>query len=164
MTTAALDRAIPLSFDAVYEAHFDYVYRIVARLSGTSACEDLVQDVFLVVHRRLPEFEGRAAMTTWLFQIAYRVVGAHVRKERLRRLLARALFLERPEPSFQDPDRAAAVRRALESLSWKKRTVLVLFEIEGWSCDRIAEELGIPVDTVYSRLHNARRDLAKELR
>ena len=53
------------SFDDVYDAHFDYVFRVVVRLAGRSHAEDLTQEVFAVVSRRLGEFEGRAKLTTW---------------------------------------------------------------------------------------------------
>ncbi len=160
----------PLEFDAVYDAHFDYTYRVVVRLAGIEHAEDLTQEVFAVVHRRLAEFEGRAKLTTWLFQIAYRVVGAHLRRERLRRLFFGA-------PHDDDDDNAASTSatalrgleqaedsavlvRALARLPWKKRAVLVLHEVEDWSGELIAERLGIPVATVWTRLHHARKDLA----
>src|SRR5215831_4787966 len=119
------------TFDDVYEESFDYVFRIVARLANCSAAdaEDLAQEVFVVVHRRLGEFEGRAQLSTWLFQIAYRVVGAHVRSERLRRMLAGMLRRERSlvarEPSapelLERAQQAAELSAALDRLSWKKR-------------------------------------------
>jgi RNA polymerase sigma-70 factor (ECF subfamily) len=156
-----------LSFDDVYERYFSYVYRLVARLYGGSEIDDLVQDVFIVVHEKFGSFEGRASPTTWLFQIAYRVVGAQIRKERFRRqwlnlfgLEARTIFLP---ASAEAVGEARAVRLALERLSFKKRTVLVLFEVEGWSCAEIAERLNVPVDTVHTRLHHARRELARAL-
>jgi RNA polymerase sigma-70 factor (ECF subfamily) len=159
-----------LAFDAVYDRYFDYVHRLVARLAGTSDPDDLVQEVFLVVHRRLRGFEGRASLTTWLFRIAYRVVGAHIRRERLRRALRTALGWESEpvEPPrgpllVEQAEQAAALAAALGSLSWKKRAVIVLHEVEGWPCRDIARRLGVPVDTVYTRLHHARRELATAL-
>jgi RNA polymerase sigma-70 factor (ECF subfamily) len=157
-----------LSFDEVYEHHFAYVYRLVARLYGGSEIDDVVQDVFVVVHEKLDGFEGRAALTTWLFRITFRVVGTQIRRERFRRRWL-ALFGQRVEmtsPTHASDDGAAdarAVRDALERLSFKKRAVLVLFEVEGWSCAEIAERLDVPVDTVYTRLHHARKELAAAL-
>ena len=152
-----------LSFEEVYEKHFDYVYRVISRLSGERDVDDLVQDVFAVVHQRLGDFEGRAQLTTWLFRIALRVVGAHVRRERLRRRCLALFGLGKESPAASDPEIARAVRRALDSLSFKKRTVLVLVEVEGWSCTEIGDKLGVPVDTVYTRLYHARRELAHRL-
>ena len=70
------------TFDDVYDAHFTFVWRVL-RTFGVrdEALEDAAQDVFVVVHRRLPEFEGRAAITTWLFEIARRVAGTHRRRD-----------------------------------------------------------------------------------
>ncbi len=166
-------RAAAPSFADVYEQHFDYVHRLVVRLALSSGSdhEDLVQEVFAVVHARLHAFEGRALLTTWLFQIAYRVVGAHIRKERVRRFALRAFALERHD-DHQPPSapgridggrRARALAQALDALPMKKRSALVLFEIEGWSCAEIAEKMGIPVDTVYTRLHHARAELARRV-
>lgn len=162
--------AAPPTFDEVYEEHFDYVYRVVVRLAGREQAEDLAQDVFAVVHRRLGEFEGRARITTWLFQIAYRVVGAHIRRERLRRALLAAVGVAGDEPTpaaalrgLERAAEAAGLVRALARLSWKKRAVLVLHEVEGWSCDLIAERMGVPTPTVYTRLHHARKELAELL-
>jgi RNA polymerase sigma-70 factor (ECF subfamily) len=161
-----LPRATALTFEAVYEAEFDFVYRVVTRLVGPSEAEDLVQEVFLVVHRRLPEFRGDARLTTWLFQIAYRLAGAHVRRERLRRRLLMLFGVEvKVHATFGavqiDHDEAKRVRAALEHLSFEKRSALVLHEVEGWSCEEIAESLGVPTGTVHTRLHHARRDFAR---
>jgi RNA polymerase sigma-70 factor, ECF subfamily len=165
------DLARTRTFDEVYDAHFDYVHRVVARLSGLRDVEDLVQDVFFVVHHKLPSFRGDSSITTWLFAVCHRVVGAHIRKERIRRLFANAFRVERPaQPATYEPlsklERKQAAERivaALDALSWKKRTVVVMYELEGWSCEQIAEALGIPASTVYTRLHHARRDLAHAL-
>jgi RNA polymerase sigma-70 factor (ECF subfamily) len=153
---AALEESGALSFDAVYEAEFDFVYRVVSRLSGSSDIDDLVQEVFLVVHRRLAEFRGDARVSTWLFRIAYRVVGAHVRRERIRRRARQFLGLERSQPAPEPTDEQARVRAALAGLSYERRSALVLFEVEGWTAREIATTFGIPEGTVYRRLHEAR--------
>jgi RNA polymerase sigma-70 factor (ECF subfamily) len=157
--------ASALEFDSVYETEFDYVYRVVSRLAGGKDVEDLVQEVFVVVHRRLPEYRGDARLTTWLFRIAYRVVGAHVRRDRLRRRVLHFFGFESegPAPAFQRTEaerlhEARLVRAALERLSFEKRSALVLFEVEGWSGDEIAAAVGAPVATVYTRLLHARRE------
>ena len=150
--------------------HFDYVYRLVARLAGATEAEDLAQEVFVVVCRRLDGFEGRSDIKTWLFQIAYRVVGASIRKQRLRRLLAIDLKAEPHDSSTTIPrsleraEEAQALAGALTKLSWKKRAVVILHDVEGWPCETIAERLDVPTNTVYTRLHHARKDLAKGMR
>lgn len=153
------------SFDDVYDAHFDYVFRVVVRLAGRSHAEDLTQEVFAVVHRRLGEFEGRAKLTTWLFQIAYRVVGAHLRREQVRRLLLgggddEPVVHPPPTADLEQAQQSAALARALGRLPWKLRAVLVLHEVEEWPGERIAECMDIPIGTVWTRLHHARKKLA----
>jgi RNA polymerase sigma-70 factor (ECF subfamily) len=157
------------SFDVVYRHHFRQVHRWVRRLAPSADAEDLCQDVFVVVHRQLGEFEGRARISTWLFQITYRVVGAYVRRERTRRVAHTLLAWAQPSatPAHIDPavqsEEANAVRAALASLSLKHRSVLILFELEQWTCQDIAVALCVPLETVYSRLHYARRKLAQKV-
>lgn len=156
-------------FESVYRRHFRRVYRWVSRLAPSSDAEDLSQEVFLVVHRRLPEFEGKARITTWLFQIAYHVVGAHLRRRRTERRAHGELRLlplpEGAEPllTLEREEEKNALREGLEALDLKHRTVLVMFELEQWSCADIAEALAVPIDTVYTRLHHARRKLASRV-
>lgn len=164
-------QTLELRFGEVYHAHFDYVYRLVGRLAGESQPDDLTQEVFEVVHRRLPEFEGRAAMTTWLFRIAYRVVGAHIRRERRRRIFRSVLGIEKEGsygPTYQgglstieQAELRAHLNESVDRLTWKKRSVLVLHDIEDWSADQIAAELGLSINTVYSRLRSARSEMAE---
>jgi RNA polymerase sigma-70 factor (ECF subfamily) len=154
------------SFDEVYDEHFDYVYRIVSRLSAGRDVDDLVQDVFVVVHRKVGDFDGQAPITSWLFKIAYRVVRAHQRKQRVRGALF-SLFekeVDREEAPRQlqlveHAKRTETTLAALHRLSFKKRAVLLLHSVEGWSCEEIAEELAVPLGTVHTRLHHARRDM-----
>ena len=151
--------ALPVpSFDEVYERHVGFVWR-VARAFGVpaSAIEDAVQDVFVVVHRRLPEFEGRAAITTWLFAITKRVALTHRRRE------------TRTEPLAAEPrggaDTFAAISRAeaaaivadiLDTLDDDKRIVLALVELEQMNVPEVAQLLEINLNTAYSRLRLAR--------
>jgi len=147
-------------FADVYAAHFDFVHRVVARLAGSADVEDLVQEVFVVVHRRLAEFRGDARLSTWLFRIAYHTVGAHVRRERARRRLRELFALNRPAASEAPTDAldcSRRVREALERLSYAERSALVLFEVEGQSAAELAEAFGVPVGTIYRRIHDARR-------
>jgi RNA polymerase sigma-70 factor, ECF subfamily len=157
-------------FEAVYRAHFHRVYRWVARLAPQADSEDLSQEVFLVVHRRLPEFEGKARISTWLFQITYHVVGTYLRRRRSeQRIKAVSSLITAPDAgeaaqaALEREEEVSAVREALGTLDLKHRTVLVMYELEQWSGADIAEALAIPVETVYSRLHYARRKLASRL-
>jgi RNA polymerase sigma-70 factor (ECF subfamily) len=126
--------------------------------------EDATHEVFLVVARRLDEVEGRADLRTWLFAITLHVVRAMRRKEwSYTRRLQRYAELKRVEPQpdpRQGADTAQALRQMLGRLDEKRCTVFVLFELEGATCEEIAELTGVPVGTVYSRLHLARKQVA----
>lgn len=147
----------------IYEAHFDFVWRSLRRLGVPDAqLEDAVHDVFLVAHRRLSEFEGRSSLKTWLFAIALRVA------QNMRRSLARQPATERDgeiaseaelAPDVQaDRSRAVALGvRLLNELDADKRAVFILAELEQLPASEIAQALGIPLFTVYSRLRAARR-------
>ena len=168
-TGVAMVESPPLAFADVYARNFTFVYRVVARLAGGGDVEDLVQEVFLVVHRRLHEFRGDARLTTWIFRIAYRTVGAHVRRERLRRRMRELFAGTQEEHSLADAasdalDAARRVRVALESLTFAERSALVLFEVEGMSAAELADAFDVPVGTIYRRLHHARRAFAARFR
>ncbi len=87
--------AVALDFETLYEAHFDFVWRSVRRLGvSEGAIDDVVQETFLIVHRRLAEFEGRSSVNTWLFGILRRVVHDH--RRHLRRKSPHSVFPEAP--------------------------------------------------------------------
>jgi len=150
------------SFDEVYAAHFAYVWRIL-RTFGVpdAALEDAAQDVFVVVHRRLPEFEGRAQMTTWLFAITRRVASAHRRKANVRDARNEPLADEPAGPTdtfaaFSRAQAAATVMAILDTLDEDKRIVFALVELEQLSVPEVARMLDINLNTAYSRLRLAR--------
>jgi RNA polymerase sigma-70 factor (ECF subfamily) len=155
--------------DALYRAHAPFVARFLLRLgvSGEDV-SDLVQEVFLVAHRRGGFTVGAAKPTTWLAEIGFRI--ACDRRKKARRRLEDSnteVVALAPSPRTLPSDRSEArqslarVGRALERLSPEKRAVFVLYELEGESCSAIAEGMGIPIGTVYSRLHAARKDFAQ---
>jgi RNA polymerase sigma-70 factor (ECF subfamily) len=162
----------PCSFPEVYEAYFAFVWRSARRLGAPAlTIDDVVQETFVIVHRRLGEFEGRSSLKTWLFGIVLNVVRAH----------RRALVAKHPHALRAQPDtelegvrdtapgpheiatQAEAVRlvdRLLEALDDEKREVFVLAELEQLSAPEIATAVGIPLNTVYSRLRLARQEFA----
>ena len=160
------DDAIP-AFDAVYAAHVGFVWRVLRTFGVPEAqVEDAVQDVFVVVHRRLGEWQGRAAITTWLFAIARRVASAHRRRaDRRTRELADELRDARIDDAgavdpFAEASRAqaaATVLAILEQLDHDKRAVFVLVELEQLSVPEVARILGLNLNTAYSRLRLARQ-------
>lgn len=130
--------------------------------------DDAVQEVFLVAHRRGGYQPGPARPTTWLAEIALRVASTTKRSQRRRRAEPDEDAVGRAPSEANSPFDAAAnaqalrrVQQALDSLDLDRRAVFVLFELEGEPCDTIAAGLGIPVGTVYSRLHAARRDFQR---
>ncbi|MFN0246931.1 MAG: RNA polymerase sigma factor [Kofleriaceae bacterium] len=155
-----IEQVVQLSFDEVYAAHVAYVWRVLRTFGVGEQIEDAVQDVFVVVHRRLPEWEGRAQITTWLFAIARRVASAHRRKG------AGAMRTESLEHEPEGPtDTFAAMSRAqaaatvmsiLEAMDEDKRIVFALVELEQLSVPEVARMLDINLNTAYSRLRLAR--------
>lgn len=145
---------------ALYEAHLDFVWRVLTNLGvPTAVVEDAVQDVFLVLHRRRDEFDGRGSVRGLLFGIARRVARQH------RRVAARPQRLTSvPELVGDDPADVVARRQAaaivtafLDELDEDKRVVFVLADIEGMPIPEIAELVGIKLNTAYSRLRAARQ-------
>lgn len=161
-----LERSHPATVTEVHEAHADFVWRSLQRLGVRSGdLDDLVQEVFLVVHRRLSEFAGNARMTTWLFAICMRVASAHRQRAWVRREVSTPegdFDLAEEDAHTQEDALIAQQARArleflLDALDLEKRAVFVMFEIDDLSCEEIAEVMGVPVGTVYSRLSAARK-------
>ena len=166
----ALPRAERLEVTAVYAEHCDFVWRTLQHLGVRGAdCEDLMQEVFVVVHRKLGSFDGHSRVTTWLFGICLRVVARHRRRAYFRFERQEEEVPERvdgagtPEDRASTHERAVLLERALGKLGLEHRAVFVLFEIEGHRCEEIAETLGVPVGTVYSRLFKARKHVTQAL-
>lgn len=162
-------RANALDVAGVYAEHCDFVWRSLQHLGVRGAdLEDLMQEVFMVVHRKLDEFDGRSRVTTWLFGISLRVVARHRRRayfrfERQEAEVPETADTRTPEDRAATHERSALLERALGRLSLEHRAVFVLFEIEGHRSEEIAETLGVPVGTVYSRLFKARKLVARSL-
>lgn len=162
----------PPDFAAVYEAHFAFVWRNVRRLGiADEAVDDVVQEVFLTVYRRLPSFEGRSAIRTWLFGIIRGVVSNQRRSSRRRRAALGRADDQQDVEILDDvhqpgPDSHAARAEAVEilyrilgELTDELREVLVLAELEQLPAPQIAAALKLSTNTVHSRLRAARREL-----
>ena len=157
------------SFDEIYAEYFDFVWRSVRRLGVAEAgIDDAVQDVFLVLHRRLPEFEGRSSVKTWIFGIALRVARDHrrlLRRKGLHEHLNETIADETRGPleSAEQSEAARFVERFLASLDADKRAVFILADLEDMTAPEIAETLAVNVNTVYSRIRAARAAFESEL-
>ena len=150
---------------AVYEAHFRYVWRCLRSLGVHDAqLDDALQDVFIVVQRRLPEFDGGAQLRTWLYAIALRISRKYRDRSRREPASLEAARESQPELVLEHSgegaalqnERLALARVALEALTDEQREVFVLARVEQMSAPEIAHVIGIPLNTVYSRLRAAR--------
>ena len=178
----ALRPAAPPSFDAVYRAHAKTVSRWVSRLLGPGGdCEDVVQEVFIVVRNKLARFDGQAEITTWLYEITVRVGQDWRRRRRWWSWVtgrgpspSRGRLQAPPSPAGAGPhdpvaqlegrERVLLFYRILEGLGEASRTTFILFELEGLSGERIAEITGVRLGTVWVRLTRARRAFVAQMR
>ena len=159
---------VPPTFDALYDAHFDFVFRSVHRLGVPSGlADDAVQDVFLVVLKHLAKFRPGSSEKAWLYAIAVRVASDYRRTARRKTPWVR-LDDVAPPASDDNPFAMAArsegtsfVRAFLDTLGEDKRDVFLLAELEEMSAPEISEVLGVNVNTVYTRLRAARKDFAR---
>jgi len=167
------------AFGVIMRAHYERTYRLIcAILHNEADARDVCQEVWLTVWKQLATFRADSRFSTWLHPIATRRALDHLRKRR--RWFDRFLpygtgdenAVEVAEPATTENagslaegnETVARVRAALASLPPKHRAVLALRELEGLSYEEIAQATGIPVGTVMSRLHHARRLLAERLK
>lgn len=166
---AAREASTTVAFRDVFERYAPYILGLVRRLGVREAeVEDVAQEVFIVVHRQLPSFEGRSSLKTWLCGIALRTVANHRRKVMRRRETGVDATQTLHAVPDQDArlvrkDDADVLLRALGTLTPKLREVFVLYEIEELPMLDVARTLGCPRFTAYTRLHAARAALRKEL-
>ena len=167
--------AVP-SFESVYEENLKFVWRAARRLGiDPGDTDDVVQEVFVVAHRRLPEFEGRAQVKTWLLKILVRVVRHYFRTQQRKpgHRPANALGdldvlrdhqAHGPAEAAERMDAVRILDNLLARMDSEKREVFVLAEIEQLSSVEIAEILGANINTIYSRLRAARQEFEQALR
>jgi len=166
-------RAHAPDFRALFEGEYRYV-RATARRLGIRERElpDLIHDVFVTVHRKLPEFELGRPVRPWLFGITFRVVVGHKRRLEYRREeLAgddededeRADEAPRADQRMEDEERRRMVHEALEALDDDKRAVFVLHEIDEVPVPEIAITLDLPENMAYSRLRLGREEFRRAL-
>ncbi|MGE3458032.1 MAG: RNA polymerase sigma factor [Kofleriaceae bacterium] len=156
-------RCLP-NFREVYTIHAAFVWRVVQRL-GVPATDvgDVCQEVFLVVHQKLSTFEQRSAIRTWLYGIAVRCASNYRRRAHVSREVPSDPgglgdpVVEPVQPMIVGQHQARALLdRILDTLDEDRRAVFVLYELEELTMPAIAEILGCPLQTAYSRLNSAR--------
>jgi RNA polymerase sigma-70 factor (ECF subfamily) len=163
----------PITLEELYDRHADYVYQSLRRLGvPRTSLPDALQDVFVIVHRRLSELDTSGSPKPWLFVLAMGVARNHRRRQR-RKEPERAHSCVDPDRlggRFEEPfERAAHAERVtlfyklLESLDDDKRAVFVLAELEELTVPEIAETLTLNVNTAYARLRAARERFEKAL-
>lgn len=147
------------SFEEVFRAHFERVWRTSYALVGSDLADDVTQETFLVVQRKLHEFEG-ASMRAWVHgitrNVARNMVRSLDRRARRNREAAERTASPASEPWDERRDAAALMDRFLARLPGAQREAFVLQSIEGFTPPEIAEAIGAPVQTVYTRLRAAR--------
>lgn len=153
----------------LFKRHRQEVARIVVRAMGPDAdVEDVVQDAFIQIFRSIDGFRGDSKFSTWLYRLVTNVTRMHLRKRRVRPLIAPGVAPESavrsdgtgsPEQAAERSRRIARLYEHLNCLSDKKRTVLVLHDFEGIAPVEIADIVEAPVLTVRTRLFYARREL-----
>jgi RNA polymerase sigma-70 factor (ECF subfamily) len=166
--TGATPERAAFSFETVYRTWFSDVARWVrARGANDADVEDLTQEVFIIVRRKLAQFDGRN-LPGFLYRITERTVRDHRRSTWIRSLFRSPSPL--PEiastgvdgvQEIQQKERRRALDTLLAKMTEKRRTTFVLFEIEGYSGEEIAQIQSLPLDTVWTRLHHARKDFMR---
>jgi RNA polymerase sigma-70 factor, ECF subfamily len=153
---------------ALYVEHFAFVWRSAKRLGvPLSAVDDAVQDVFLVAHHKLHEFEGRSSLRSWLFGITRKVVRDHRPNANARRDASDLDALPSqdvgPLHSAEQAQSARLLQAMLDELDEDRREAFILVDLEELSVPEAADVLGVNVNTLYSRVRAARQDLGKSL-
>ncbi len=159
------------SFAEIFRAHAPYVWRCLRRMGVDSGdVDDVLQEVFLVVHRRLGDYDGRASMKAWIYGICVRKASdhrklAHKKRERVTDDVPEAETTSAgPEASVAGRRALARLDQALAELDEDKRAAFVLYEIEGLGVAEVAAAVGVPLQTAYSRLTAARKHVELALR
>jgi RNA polymerase sigma-70 factor (ECF subfamily) len=168
--SSAQEVTLAQRYTELYERHFEFVWRSARYLGEPpSSLDDAVQDVFLVAYRRFQDFEARSSPRTWLFAITLRVVSDHRRSRRRKtRLLdgVKRMFtgtVPTPHDHMSHAERSRALISALDALNDDQRAVFVMADLEELSAPEIASVLKVNLNTVYSRLRTARREVAARL-
>ena len=152
-------RRFAAAFELLLDRYQRKVFRLaVSILRETGRAEDVTQDIFVKLWQVLPDYDGRAAVSTWLYTIARNTCLSAVRAQSHR---AATSLDDSPEPSARETvSRTAEVRELLDRLPEAQRQVITLFYLQERSVQDVSRMLDLPEGTVKSQLHRARRTLA----
>jgi RNA polymerase sigma-70 factor, ECF subfamily len=159
--------------EGVYASERDFVWLTLQRMGVPRAdLDDVFQDVFMIVHRKLHTYRSDAKLSAWLYGICLRCVARHRRRAFRRRERLDAPDLEQrqsaslwpvesssPDASLEEKQSQQRLQQLLDKLDPEHRAMIVMYEIEELDCARISELTGVKLGTVHSRLHTARRKL-----
>ncbi|HWZ91356.1 MAG TPA: sigma-70 family RNA polymerase sigma factor [Polyangiaceae bacterium] len=158
--------ATDAEFKSIYDSHFNLIWRALKRYGiPDSDMMDLTQKVFLTAFLKLPEFEGRSRISTWLWGIARRVASSHRQSSMVQNEVPtdiEELDLAVEDEVTAESPRQSAVERILAKIPEPQRVVFLLFEVEEMEGLEIAALLDIPLGTVRSRLRYAREVFRRE--
>lgn len=157
------------TFREVFDQHADYVWRTLHHLGVPSSdLADVSQEVFVVVHRRLPDWEPRHPIRTWLYAICRnqakdRAVRAHVRREFASEEVPDRIDPVTPHDEVDARQALARLHAVLEGIDREQREVFLMYELEGIAMEDIARAMDCPLKTAYSRLRLARTHVERAL-
>lgn len=161
------------AFEELYQRHSNRLYSVAYRMTGSAAdADDLLQEIFLLVYRRLDTFRGEAALGTWLYRLAVNCCLDHLRSKQGKQQKATGFLedLDVPEPAAPGSWRPDTVldrmelERAISQLPPSYRAAFVLYDVEGLEHHEVGDTLGIAVGTSKSLVHKARARLRRILR
>jgi RNA polymerase sigma-70 factor, ECF subfamily len=155
-------------FDRIYDEQFPMVWRLLRAFGvSASALDDAAQDVFLVVHRRLPDFDGRSSIRTWIYGITEHVAFNHRRQVQRKQGPLTSLDGDHatddpgPHERLLDREMAAFVQGFLDALDPSQRILFVLVLVEQVPAPEVAKMLGIPLNTAYTRIRAIKQAFRK---
>jgi RNA polymerase sigma-70 factor, ECF subfamily len=150
-------------FGAIFREHGPFVWRLLRRLGASAVdADDLCQEVFLVLHRRFADIDTSRPLRPWVYGVAIRLASAHRRRGRFREAAREDLEASAPALQHEELERRQVrdlLHAAITRLDDPKRAIFVLHELEELTMTEIAEALSCPVQTAYSRLHSARKEV-----
>lgn len=166
----AIEHRSTVDFRPIFREHFRFVCVSLRRLGVHERdVEDVAQEVFVTLHRKLDTYDSAHSMRVWLFGICVRAAAAQRRLARNRRQVHEdppsEIAADRPLPDDElaaEQDRRL-VLKALDGIAPERRTVFVMYDLNEFTVAEIAETLSIPVNTVYSRLRTAREEFRQQV-
>jgi RNA polymerase sigma-70 factor (ECF subfamily) len=154
------------AFERLYRENVGRVYSLAYRMVGEEQADDLTQEIFIRAWNKLGTFKGQSKFGTWLHRLAVNHILSRrttIRKREARNVSAEGILGRVVAPRRKTPGVALDLNAALRTLPPRARQVFVLYDVEGYSHDEIAQVLGVSVGTSKSQLHRARMLMREQL-